>query len=217
MPELVIRVGPDRYACGMDEASVVSVLSAVVALASAVVAVLYRRPRPETRDVLVRYGGPLLETASALRGRLKQDASREARTYWLCAYLGQVEIIKRDVVYLNTGLWKRSKELLERLQDVYGALAEDPLFRLSGDEQQAMGELMIDPQRQPDGRQRVLGYAAFHRKLTEDPGFARWFQPLLNDRATDDAGEPQLDQTLAELINHLDPHGQRLPFERTGL
>ncbi|ONI81544.1 hypothetical protein ALI144C_19715 [Actinosynnema sp. ALI-1.44] len=235
----------------MDRTSAVSALSAVVALTSALVTVTlgaffeYRRQRAtrrhERRALLARYRDPLLETTSALQVRLTELMNHGQRTidkdthayrylryntiYRLAEYLGCVEIIRREVVYLDTGSRRRDKRLLDHLASIHEALnenhAEDSLFRLYGGEQRAIGELMIEPEPDPHGRHRCIGYAAFHRKIAEDPEFTGWFQPLLDDfdRAADDAtaGRARMSRlrlALVDLLRFLDPRHRRLLFER---
>lgn len=74
---------------------------------------------------------------------------------------------------------------MRHLGDVKAALSGhidegDPhMFLLLGSEQQAVGELMMHPE-SPD-RPRCLGYVAFRRKYRDDPEFAEWFSPLVEE------------------------------------
>jgi hypothetical protein len=90
-------------------------------------------------------------------------------------------------------------------------------FRIFRVDQRAIGELMIDPDGKP-GERRCLGYAAFCAMLTSGGRFAEWMQELM-DHVECAAREPgqahdrltRLQHQLIDLINLLDPGGQRFP------
>jgi hypothetical protein len=206
------------------------------------------------RDLVSRYRDPLLQSAALLAARLRNaidlfsdepvhqaapgtkrqdDYNRYESLYRLSAYLGWVQILHREAHFLDLGSRSRNRRLMRRLGDVKGAMsghAEESgvdVFLLLGGEQQAIGELMIDPD-SPD-RPRCLGYVAFLRKYRDDPEFAEWFSPLLEE-IDSLISNPQhaairlatVHNALVELIVFLDPRkvwvlGPHRKFERKAL
>lgn len=189
------------------------------------------------RDLVSRYRDPLLQSAALLASRLRHavdlftgepvhqaapgtkrqdDYNRYESLYRLSAYLGWVQILNREAHFLDLGSRSRNRRLMGRLGKVKGALSGhtekggEDLFLLLGGEQQAIGELMIDPE-SPD-RPRCLGYVSFRRKYRDDPEFREWFSPLLEEIGNL-VGNPQqaasrlitVHNALIELILFLDP------------
>ncbi|WP_199434708.1 hypothetical protein [Qaidamihabitans albus] len=206
------------------------------------------------RDLVSRYRDPLLQSAALLAARLRiaidlfsgrpvhqaapgtkrqEDYNRYESLYRLAAYLGWVQILRQEAHFLDLGSRRRSRHLMRRLADVRAALsghAEEggtDVFFLLGGEQQAIGELMVDPD-SPD-RPRCLGYVAFRRKYRDDPEFMEWFSPLAEEIDTL-VKRPQeavirlttIHNALIELIIFLDPRrvwilGPHRKFERKAL
>jgi hypothetical protein len=82
-----------------------------------------------------------------------------------------------------------------------------------------IAELMMTPTGASEGpRNESIGYAAFCRRLDDDPAFAAWFGRLREDveaavsRDRDDR-LIRLQHDLIDLIDHLDPKSLRIPPE----
>ena len=158
---------------------------------------------------LVRYGG---------QGREHEQAYAKENTLFLFAeYFGWVEILRRDVQFLDLGDVARNRLLVERLEAIGDTFASDrkildPRFRIFRGEQRALGELMI-PKDEPESapRRGCLGYAQFRARLRDEPTFEAWFRPLGEDIAalTEDAAQSherltKLQHALVDLITFLD-------------
>ncbi len=190
----------------------VSLVSAVVSLTGAVAtAVLggvfeWRRRRSDReqarRDLISRYGDPLVQAASQLAARLhnairlfarqpvKQAAPGTARQddynlyetlYRLCAFLGWTEILFREAHFLDLGNRRRNRRFLHRLgaadSAIGGTAVGTPeVFMLLSGERRAIGELMIAPDSEPT---RCLGYVEFRRKYDQDEDYRSWFAPAV--------------------------------------
>jgi hypothetical protein len=188
-------------------------------------------------ELMTRYREPLLRAAFDLQSRLynivHQDFLRRyaaepvegAREYAvkntlyvLAEYLAWVEILRRDVQFLDLGDVARSQQLAELLEQVVDALATDerlpdPTLRLFRGEQRAIGELMVEVERDYEGklRHQCIGYAAFVARLHDDKDFAQWFRRLQDDveammleKSASDERLVELQHALVDLINFLD-------------
>ena len=132
------------------------------------------------QDFLVRYGA---------KGRDHERAYARDNTLFLFGeYFGWVEILRRDVQFLDLGDVERNRLLVERLESIGDTFASDrriadPTFRIFKGEQRALGELMGPTGTDPDTSARTLciGYAEFRRRMREDATFAEWFRPLAED------------------------------------
>lgn len=180
-----------------------------------------------------RYSEPLLQAATAVRSRLGnahqfamfRDADERFRDYAVYEslyrvgrYLCVVHLLWREVRFLDFGGRRHNKELIERvaavrsvLNDYSGELRASPFLVLGG-EQEAIGELMIDPASDEAGPPRCLSYPDFRERLDDDPRFARWLGPLEKDiRLLVTTGERParfvpLEPALDQLIKFLDRH-----------
>lgn len=180
------------------------------------------------QEFLVRYGG---------QGREHEQAYAVDNTLFLFAeYFGWVEILRRDVQFLDLGDVERNRLLVERLEAIGDTFASDrkvlaPSFRIFRGDQRALGELMIPSSSDSNGggggggggdrggeRRHCIGYARFRDRLHHDPAFAAWFQPLAADvsalaLAKDDAGGHErltrLQHDLIDLISFLDDPPRR--------
>ncbi|OLZ44444.1 hypothetical protein [Amycolatopsis keratiniphila] len=189
------------------------------------------------RDLVSRYRDPLLQSAASLAARLRNairllsgeevhqaapgserqdEYNRYDSLYRLAAYLGWVQILQQEAHFLDLGSRRRNRRLMRRLGEVKGALSghiepsDTRVFLLLGGEQQAIGELMIDPD-SPD-RPRCLGYVQFRRRYRDDAEFAGWFEPLLEETTKvlehPEEGAARLTtvyNALVDLIVYLDP------------
>lgn len=166
-------------------------------------------------------------TACLTHGTAREaEYVRRNTVFVLAEYLGWVEILRGDVQFLDLGKSRTNRRVITQLSSIQQSLNRiDPVsneLRVYRGHQRAIGEVMIDPAGEP-GRRRCLGYAEFCARLDGDPGFAHWFEPLLDDvdrlgadTAPAVARLTGLQQQLIALIDLLDPHGERFPqFRRS--
>ena len=152
------------------------------------------------------------------------EYARENTLFVLAEYLGWGEILRREVRFLDLGVNELNMQWVQRQLAVRAVLQSDhldPVFQVMHGQQRAIGEVMIVPvedRSEGGARQETLGYAAFVRRRRDDPDFARWFQRLADDIALL-AREPgrhtdrlvALQHALIDVIDFLDPKGERLP------
>ena len=151
-----------------------------------------------------RYRDPLLGASFDLQSRLynlvaqdllvhygagKDESSRtyavDNTLYVLAEYLGWVEIIRREIQFLDLGEQaanERWVDALNAVRDVFASHRMDPVLHVFRGDQRAIGEVMTVPVTEPGAARRsdCLGYAAFvgHRG---DAGFSRWLNRLEHD------------------------------------
>jgi hypothetical protein len=194
-------------------------------------------------DVMGRYRQPLLQAAVDLQSRLynivqkrflhkyyvapDSDPAGYATTstlYVIAEYLGWVEIVRREVQYLDLGDLEANRnmtDLLEKIGQTFLSDEVDGAFRLFRAEQRAIGEIMLVKRPAAElARYESLGYAAFTQKL-EEPDFAKWFTQLTKDierlAHCEDVREQRvlnLQHALIKLIDFLDPDCARVPASR---
>lgn len=204
----------------------------------------HARSKAETvAEVMALYRDPLLRASFDLQSRLfnivqldflgkhygdgredTTDYARENTLYVIAEYLGWVEILRRGVRFLDLGDEANNQAWAEKLDAVRRAFLSDeldPVFRILNGEQRAIGEVMVVPLEDEDGRAPRLecrGYATFVVRHRDDPDFSVWFTRLAKDldllaRAPGEhVGRPvALQHALVELIDFLDPDCERLP------
>jgi hypothetical protein len=152
----------------------------------------------EARRLLVRYRDPLLRTAYDLQSRLfnmlrpngfrgapGSDYFTNNTLFVIADFLGWLEIIRRDMQFLDIGAVEAARTLNNQIWRVQDLLAStsgdfDPYFLHRG-EQRAIGELMMtalpSTAARPAPRYETIGYARFTTQLA-DPEFSRWFGRL---------------------------------------
>jgi hypothetical protein len=242
-------------------------LTVLVPLASAFVAGFFawyvkawqvdKEAEDKALQALRRYRDPLLRAAFDLQSRLYNIAAKEflgrywkqgneeqreyARlsTLWLFGqYLGWVEILRREVQYLDLGSRSANQELQRRLNQVSAALASDAQgrseFIVFRSDQRAIGEFMvIERSGQDENRPDCLGYSEFSGKLAaieaETAGAATpsEFSVILGwvDRFTRDLEElgkssrldphvrlAKVQRGLVDLVDLLDADRVRYPY-----
>jgi hypothetical protein len=198
--------------------------------------------RLEREDVMSRYREPILRSAIDLQSRLYNiDQNRFLNTYFntsdtersyalrstlyvFAEYLGWVEILRREVQFLDLGQLEANQRLARLLETIATTMLTNQhptSLRLFRGEQRAIGEIMLVA-RQGGGptQYECLGFAAFTEKL-EDESFAKWFANLERDvealAKSDDARDTRLrslQHSLIDLIDFLDPNQARLPGHR---
>ncbi|MGW3494804.1 hypothetical protein [Streptomyces sp. NPDC001020] len=161
-------------------------------------------------------------TAFHVQGTPEQrEYVRRSTVFVLAEYLGWVEILRRDIQFLDLGQSRVNQRAVTAISSIGSVLNRtseaNDVLRLWRVEQRAVGELMVLPEGEP-GRRRCLGYAEFCEKLDGDEVFQRWFAPLLRDvdRLAEDTAPAmsrivELQQKLIALIDVLDPKAERFP------
>ncbi len=247
----------------MSTTIIVAVISGVVSLAAAAIALVSNRgvarlsseleerrhlatKREQAEELRARYRDPLIAAVFDLQSRLYnivaqdflghyvrhrrggESACRYAidnTLFLLAEYLAWVEIIRREIQFLDLGEELANRRWLQALERVRNVLARDdldPVLRLFRGEQRAIGETMtVVLHDTTSGRAREsLGYAEFvaHR---EEPGLSRWFDKLEADLQAL-ACEPEahlervvlLQNSLINVLDVLDPECKRFPAAR---
>lgn len=199
--------------------------------------------REQAEALRARYRDPLLGTVFDLQSRLYNivvkrflvvygrgdDSSREYAVdntlHLLAEYLAWVEIIRREIQFLDLGEEIANRKWLAALEEVRNTLARDdldPALRVFRGEQRAIGEMATVSLQEPnDGRRHEsLGYAAFvaGRQRQE---FSRWFRKLETDLELL-AAEPDthlervilLQNRLIDVLDIFDPDCQRFSLAR---
>jgi hypothetical protein len=190
---------------------------------------------------LARYRDPLLGAAFELQSRLynivrlrfletyytprdgAESPYAEASTLWLIGqYLAWVEILRREVQFLDLGAVERNRELQMHLAEITRAFASDSFdgpdgFRIFRADQRAIGGLMtVHLGSGRDERFASMGYEEFVWRRAERP-LNHWFNPLARDliQLADNPQHVQrlreLQRRLVDLIDLLDPERQRYP------
>ncbi|MEU2674971.1 hypothetical protein ABZ622_40390 [Streptomyces sp. NPDC007164] len=192
----------------------------------------------EHQDLMGQRRDPLLWAAYDLQSRLFNIVDRQFlniyyshghdldRAYALRStlhvvadYLGQVELLRRKVQFLDLGNRENSRTIVRHLTAISNVLNtdgyDDPHFQVFRSNQRALGELVIC-----DSNDRCLGYAEFCRRLDTDADFAGWFEPLSDGiRELASSTRPhsrlvRLQIALMDLIDFLDPDADRFPDHR---
>lgn len=230
-------------------AAIVAILSAIVSIYGQIRIThladrLAKQREAESREaqtaaLMSKYRDPLMRAAIDLQSRLfnivqrdflqrfyhrsesEQDYTIQNTLYVIAEYLGWVEILRKEIQFLDLGdleMNRRLSELLVNINQAFGTDNFGASFRLFTGEQRAIGEIMIVP-RSTDSSiaYECIGYACFVKKL-DDPEFFRWFKKLKDDIAMM-ANEPNVNSErlivihhkLIDLIDFLDPNYVRVP------
>jgi hypothetical protein len=231
-------------------AAVVAVISASISVYGQVRAAqfadrLAKQREAESREtktatLMSKYRDPLLRSTIDLQSRLfniyqnqfltfsnRSPAERiyaiDNTLYVLAEYFGWVEILRREVQFLDLGdleMNRRLSELLVNVTKAFGNSSQEPTFRLFNGEQRAIGEIVLVPRSMNEERgYECMGYASFVKKMAE-PEFARSFakpkadmELMLEEPQVKRARLIQIHSRLIDLLDFLDPHGIRVPPE----
>ncbi len=192
--------------------------------------------KQQAQLILSKYREPLINAAYELQSRIfnilrlnfldkfyirgnerEKQYAVENTIYVIAQYLGWIEIIRREIQFLDLGELETTKKL-SNLEDHICELFLDTrlgtALRIFRGNQRAIGEIMIS-------NNQCLGYAEFvHNK---DTNFQYWFQPLREDielLATEldkhNTRLIELQHALIDLIDFLDPDYIRYPQQRRG-
>ena len=202
-----------------------------------------RTKAEQAAELRQRYRDPLLSAVFDLQSRLYNivtttflvryaaapEAARtyavESTLYVLAEYLGWVEVIRREIQFLDLGTEPANRAWVAALEKVRDTLARDdldPVLRIFRGEQRAIGEIMtIAVADSGDARHHeCVGYATFVSNL-RDPNFSRWFEQLRHDLSLL-VQEPDahlerpvlLQNALVDVLDLLDPNCDRFASER---
>ncbi|MEH0936501.1 hypothetical protein V6U80_15195 [Micromonospora sp. CPCC 205543] len=215
-----------------------------------------RARRLDRRSYMDRYGAQLAMAAFDLQSRVfnilhgqRVDAAGESRgfltafvvhgtaddaeyarrstAFVFAEYLAWVEILRRDVQFLDLGRNRLNRDVMRQISRIsgilsgihFGQLDVGTEFRIFRTAQRAIGEVMVQTDDET-GRRHCRGYAEFDTLLDEDDSFRRWFTPLLSDvdrvAAAPGPAQPRLTELqhrLVELVDLLDPRFIRFPRE----
>lgn len=194
----------------------------------------------QTAALMSKYRDPLLRSAIDLQSRLynihqnrflenfynrsasSQSYATNNTLYVVAEYLGWVEILRREVQFLDLGDQGMNRHLSELLVNINQAFAQykaGDTFQLHNGEQRAIGEIMTVPRSNNESiGYDCIGYATFVKKMN-DPEFASWFTQLRDDidlmvvNASQDNRKRLLliHSKLIDLIDFLDPYCVRVP------
>jgi hypothetical protein len=190
----------------MSVGVIVALISAVVALASALISVYAQfglaryQTKKQAEATLAKYREPLIYAAHELQSRfynihqqrflqkyylsnddLEKEYALESTLYVIAQYFSWTEILRRDVQFLNLGEVEATRNLAQQ-QERIGILfhSDAPhlgsLLRLFRAEQRAIGECMITSQ---GDTASCRGYASFVEDKSEN--LRRWFVRLGQD------------------------------------
>lgn len=205
------------------------------------------RAEQRTKDQLaeqvqVRYREPLLLSAFELQSRIwnmvrggfrlpsgpEHDYLIEHTQYLVAQYLGWIEVMRREIQFLDLGATQKTRNLNKILERITVALSTSwfpPPFRIFRGQQEAIaGEVIQAENPQSPGRQlAVIGFSEFARRLQAgEPAFVRWFRTIASDleqwAGGDDAGSARLaalQNALMDLVDFFDPQRERFPGNMT--
>jgi hypothetical protein len=192
----------------------------------------------EAAKILARFRDPLLRAAYDLQSRLyniveqdlvgvyvshgtaaERDYVFDNTRFLISQYLGWVEIIRREIQFLDLGDLDRTRRLAELqhtiahlwLSDGYGRE-----FRIFAGEQRALGERMT---RETSRGLECLGYAGFLDEMKSFglPCLEKLHDDLAGFGQPGRPGQPRLvvlQNALIDLIDYLDPECVRFPKQR---
>lgn len=194
----------------------------------------------EAGRLIAKYRDPLLRSAYDLQSRIYNvyrpggfrgyrdpEYFRLNTLFLFGEFLGWLEIIRREIQFLDLGAVRATKDLTRMLQGIQDQLAttselHDEFYLYRG-QQRAIGELMLlrtDEQASAGPRYECIGYATFVA-AHENPAFAKWFTRL--GEAIDQLRENKPERLvwvqhgLINLINLLDPERDRFDQNRDPL
>lgn len=206
--------------------------------------VVARANEQRTRHLLDRYQEPLVRAAYDLQSRLfnileldllatthprpgGQDYAASSTAWLFGQYFGWVEIVRREVQFLDLPERGEGSGLQGALFAVSVVCSSDrsldgPTFQIFRSDQRAMGELMITDGHDAAGQPRsdCLGYATFVRNLRDDRYFTDWFADLLRwvEELRDNAGNllrlRRLQHALLDVVDVIDHDHRRYAANR---
>lgn len=199
-----------------------------------------RSKQEQAEELRARYRDPVLGAAFDLQSRLfnivakdflvrycgeQEQTSRtyavENTLYVLAEYLGWVEIVRREIRFLDLGEELANRQwvmTLERVRDTLARDDIDPVLCVFRGDQRAIGEVMTVTGE--GDRRECRGYASFALER-QRRDFSRWFEQLEADiqllaREPDQHLERPvlLQHALVDVLAVLDPKCARFSAER---
>jgi hypothetical protein len=193
----------------------------------------------ELEQIMARFREPLGYAAYDLQSRLfgilqrnligtyVEQGDERSRSYvvnntvfLIAQYFAWIEIIRKEIQFLDLGESKQSWALARLRDKVYSLwrtddFVDDPLFRVFAGEQRAIGEQMI---REGPRGPECIGYAAFlsHSEFEENPLLNDLRADVLQLRTELRRAQPRLmalQHALIDLLCVLDPDYIRFPKE----
>jgi hypothetical protein len=194
----------------------------------------------QTAALMSKYRDPLLRSAIDLQSRLynihqqfflgyfynqSHSAKEYAITntlYVIAEYLGWVEILRREIQFLDLGdstLNRRLSVLLVNINQAFSRGKFGGIFQLFNGEQRAIGEVMtVTRSIEGVSRYDCMGYATFVKNMRDTPEFSDWFLKLREDintiATTHEAKTDRIaliQSNLIDLIDFLDPERVVVP------
>lgn len=194
-----------------------------------------------TIALMSKYRDPLLRSVIDLQSRLfnivqgkalqnfnklslsEQDYLIHNTLYVIAEYFGWVEILRREIQFLDLGDLELNRRLSELFVNITKAFSRveysekrkgeiNSVFQLFNGEQRAIGEIMMIPRSTVERLgYECIGYAEFMRRMS-DPDFSRWFAKLKEDiemlTKSSETGRRRLvsiHTKLIDLIDFIDP------------
>ena len=159
------------------------------------------------------------------------EYARFNTAYLIGQYLCWAEILRRETQLLAPLHRGRDRDIVTAMENVRYEMADslsnpDPVLRIFRGDQRAVGEVMLTTTDEPADRigprWDCIGYAKFVQFLVDEaPAMSRWIQPLLHDLDTLAANYHAhkariiaMQHHLVELINLIDPEGNRIPQDQ---
>ena len=192
----------------------------------------------KTAALMSKYRDPLLRSAIDLQSRLfnivksgwmqrlynrsqsEQNYAINNTLYVIAEHLAWIEILRREIQFLDLGdleMNRRLNELLVNINQAFGTERVNHTFRLFTGEQRAIGEIMISPlPSDEETTYECIGYASFVKKMG-DREFSQWFSKLHDDIEKLAEEKPDVERLmllqhrLIDLIDFLDPNCIRIP------
>jgi hypothetical protein len=171
-------------------------------------------------EVLARYREPLAAAAFDLQSRLynilrldffskfgngeRGEEALRTTLFRLAQYFGWTEILRRDIQFLSFPEDDETRRVADLQSEIAKRFLSDdygPTLMIWGDEQRALGELMIVEEH---GKVLCMGYASFRDRC--DDTFAAWRERLRNE-VTQKLARARLrdaQHLLCELVETLD-------------
>lgn len=197
--------------------------------------------KQRTKEVIAKYRDPLLKSGLDLQRRLYSIARLDFLTIYyqisksekeyainhtlfvVAEFLCWVEILRREVQFVDFGKINKNKKLenfLEEVNKAFSTHETNATLRIFRGEQRAIGEIMIYDD---ETGMYCIGYAQFIQKLENDSQFAKWFSKLMDSidlLATQSEKEENYERlvrihdSLIDLLRFLDPNNVRIPNKR---
>ncbi|WP_044291131.1 hypothetical protein [Rivularia sp. PCC 7116] len=113
-----------------------------------------------------------------------KDYAIHSTLYVIAEYLGWVEILRREIQFLDLGdieMNRRLENLIYKISQAFFSDTIEMTFCLFRGEQRAIGEIMLSPTTSSKTQNyECIGFATFVQRLKE-PEFSQWFEKILQD------------------------------------